>query len=216
MSWRILTTPPLSGADNMRQDAEALSCVELGESQPTLRFFRFKDPTLSFGRLQRREDITPLIPHGWAFVQRPTGGGIVFHKDDLCFSLCWKDGQAPLPNKPQDQYRWIHSVVLEALSTEFPARMAIPPASSRRMTSLPGEQGRMAVCGDVGTSPEPFSIRTCFQNPVGYDLLREQQKIVGGALRCTRRATLYQGSLEIPDAQALEPRLRAAFQKALS
>ena len=56
----------------------------------------------------------------------------------------------------------------------------------------------MAACRDVAAPEEPFSVRTCFANPVGFDLLKDGKKIVGGALRCTRRATLYQGSLQTP------------------
>jgi len=200
----------------MRHDAETLTRVESGESPPTLRFFRFKEPTLSFGRLQKREDVVPLIPPGWAAIQRPTGGGIVLHNGDLCFSLCWKEGHTPLPKKHQEQYRWIHSVVLEALAGEVTAHMAIPPVRPRRMASLLNEQGHEAACWDVAVPKEPFSIRTCFQNPVGYDLLRDRKKIVGGALRCTRRATLYQGSLQTPVSPALEGRLKMAFQDRLS
>jgi lipoate-protein ligase A len=180
----------------MRQDAETLSRIELGDAPPTLRFFRFKSPTLSFGRLQKRENVASLVPPGWDCVQRPTGGGIVLHNGDLCFSLCWEDGQAPLPKKPQDQYRWIHSIVLDALKADVPVRMA--------------------ACCDVSAPKEPFEVRTCFQNPVGFDLLKGDNKIVGGALRCTRRATLYQGSLQIAVTPEIEARLQAAFQARLA
>jgi hypothetical protein len=74
----------------------------------------------------------------------------------------------------------------------------------------------MADCRDAAAPEEPFAVRTCFANPVGFDLLKDETKIVGGALRCTRRATLYQGSLQLPDAPAFEHRLQAAFQKVLS
>jgi lipoate-protein ligase A len=194
-SWRFLSSTTLSGAEQMRLDAECLNGVEQNEMPPTLRFFRFREPTLSYGRLQKFDDIARLVPEGWTSVQRPTGGGIVLHNGDLCFSLCWSDGTSPLPTKPQDQYRWIHSIVLQTLLTDTPARMA--------------------ACCDVPPSVEPFAVRACFTNPVGFDLLKDQKKIVGGALRCTRRSTLYQGSLQLPDAHVFEDRLTTAFQKAL-
>ena len=179
----------------MRCDVDLLNGVEGGILPPTLRFFRFKERTVSYGRLQKWNDIAPLVPKGWACVQRPTGGGIVFHDGDLCVSLTWPDGRPPLPQRPQEQYRWIHAIILEVLSKESDLRMA--------------------GCCDVPPPHESFGKRTCFKNPVGYDLLREEEKIVGGALRCTRRATLYQGSIQMPLSKHQESRLFTAFERAL-
>jgi len=64
-AWRILSTPPMSGAEIMAYDVDSLHHVESGDLPPTLRLFRFREPTVSFGRLQRRESIQPLIPKGW-------------------------------------------------------------------------------------------------------------------------------------------------------
>src|SRR4051794_8387098 len=111
-AWRMLTTPPLSGAENMAYDLATLRKVQEGQS-PTLRFFRFRQPTLSYGRHQSLETTKPLAPSGWDVVQRPTGGGIVLHGDDLCLSLCWRVGQRPLPLHLKDHYAWIHSVILQ-------------------------------------------------------------------------------------------------------
>jgi lipoate-protein ligase A len=171
----------------MRYDAELLAGVERGDLPPTFRFFRFKEPTVSFGRLQKRRDIQPLVPKGWPVIQRPTGGGIVFHENDFCLSLCWPNGLGPLPKRPQDQYRWIHAIILDVLT----------------------EDGlHMAACCDVAKPEEPFLTRACFTNPVGYDLLKNKEKKVGGALRCTRRATLYQGAIHLPITPAQEERLQ--------
>jgi lipoate-protein ligase A len=202
----------MSGEDNMRLDAECLTGVEQGHVPATLRFFRFKKPTLSYGRLQKFDDILPLVPAGWASVQRPTGGGIVLHQGDLCFSLCWTQGQAPLREKPQEQYRWIHSIVLEALAGDALLPAGAATFGKREAALVKRSVIRMAACGDMAEPKEPFSVRTCFQNPVGYDLLQNQKKVVGGALRCTRRATLYQGSLQMTVSPKLEERLKSAFQ----
>jgi lipoate-protein ligase A len=184
----------MSGQDNMRYDVETLSGIELGSLPPTLRFFRFEKPTVTFGRLQNFQDIASQIPPGWASAQRPTGGGLVFHQDDLCLSLSWPRGQAPLPRRPQDQYRWIHNILLEAMGSRF----------------------RMAACCDAKPSSAPFRIRECFTNPVGYDLMSADQKIVGGALSCRKGATLYQGSIQTQTPGQWEPQLRRMFQELLA
>src|SRR5438105_1859795 len=108
----------------MRVDADLLNDVERGTCSPTFRLFSFKEPTVSYGRLQKLSDISPCVPAGWDVVQRPTGGGIVFHDGDLCVSLTWPDGRPPLPQRPQEQYRWIHAIILEVLSQENDLRMA--------------------------------------------------------------------------------------------
>jgi lipoate-protein ligase A len=190
--WRFITSPPLSGRETMRVDVDLLNGVERGALPPTLRFFRFKEPTVSYGRLQKLADIVPLVPTGWEAVQRPTGGGIVFHNGDLCLSLAWRDGGSPLPRRPREQYRWIHAVILEVLM---------------EVKGL-----RMAGCGDVSPPHEPFGKRACFKNPVGYDLMHEQKKIVGGALCCTRQTTLYQGSIQLALTPAQEAHLLSVFQ----
>jgi hypothetical protein len=105
--------------------------------------------------------------------------------------LCWPIGAAPLPIRTQDHYRWIHTVILEALRGVAPLRMA--------------------ACADTGQISEPFAERRCFSNPVGFDLLRDRQKVVGGALARTRRAVLYQGSIQIPVPPSFENDLQHTF-----
>jgi lipoate-protein ligase A len=159
----------------MRLDAELLNGVECGVLPSTLRLFRFKEPTVSYGRLQKLSDVSSRIPHGWAFVQRPTGGGIVYHHNDLCVSLSWSHGQAHVPRRAQEVYRWIHEIIRDAMQ----------------------EPLRLATCRDLCAPKEPFPIRECFTSPVSYDLLAGEKKVVGGALRWIRQGALYQGSLQL-------------------
>lgn len=185
----------MTGEANMQFDRDTLMRVDSQGAPPTLRFFRWNEPTVSYGRLQNLEAFTTLIPRGHATVRRPTGGGIVFHNQDLCLSLAWRHTESVLPQKPQDQYRWIHSIILEALMTTEPVRMA--------------------SCCDARAPAEPFGTRRCFIQPVGYDLLIGEQKVVGGALYRRRMATLYQGSIQRPMNAALEEKLLVAFQNHL-
>jgi len=180
----------MSGEANMRFDRDTLTAVEQG-AEPTLRFFRFSEPTVTYGRLQTTEGIRSLVPDGWPVVQRPTGGGIVFHENDLCLSLCWPKGLTGIPTRPSDQYRWVHERILKAL---------------RSTVNL-----RMSGCCDTPMSPSPFAKRQCFTEPVGYDLMEGADKRVGGALLHHRTAVLYQGSIQFPSDDTLIDRLSAAF-----
>lgn len=185
-NWRLLSTPPLSGDENMRQDRDTLMAVSRGEAPPTVRFFRFSAPTVTFGRLQKLSSIQSKVPSGWAVAQRPTGGGLVFHRNDLCVSFAWPKGQPPIPTATKEIYPWIHQLLKRGL----------------------GNSLKMAACADVCASKSPFETRECFTEPVGYDLLSEGQKVVGGALWNTRNAILYQGSIQIPGAGDREPTLQ--------
>ncbi len=194
VQWQILTTPPLSGQENMDYDRATFQTVE-ASGTAVLRFFRFREPTVTYGRLQKEENIRPLTPKGWAAVQRPTGGGVVFHQNDLCLSLCWRKGQAPIPVQPREQYRWIHTVIRDALKAVFPLQMA--------------------ACGDGRTLTAPFTVRECFKDPVGYDLLLGRQKKVGGALYHSRAGVLYQGTLQEIDSLESLALLQNAFEARL-
>ena len=176
--WRILTTSPMTGLENMAYDVATLEKVVRGEAPPALRFFRWSRPTLSYGRLQLLNSIRHLTPKGWDTVQRPTGGGVVFHDQDYCFSLAWKDGEAPLPRKIKDVYPWIHRIVQEALA--------------------PWLTLQLATCQDCDTSFVPFQERQCFEAPVACDLLDGTKKVVGGALGRRRNGFLYQGTIHDP------------------
>lgn len=175
----------------MRIDRETLEGVASGHLPPTIRFFRFVEPTVTYGRLQSLDKMKSLIPSGWNHTQRPTGGGIVFHDTDLCVSLAWPKNHSPLPKSVKEMYRWIHSIIRDGIDGSL----------------------RLAACGDTCSDKKPFQMRECFTEPVGYDILSDSVKVVGGALLSTRQALLYQGSIQIANAQALEPALRQAFER---
>jgi lipoate-protein ligase A len=192
-AWQFIHTPPLTGAENMLYDLNSLHKVQDPTGSPIVRFFRWIRPTVSYGKHQSLEKFRSLIPEGWDTVQRPTGGGIVFHDQDLCLSLCWRSGQAPLPEQLKDHYAWIHGIIAEALR--------------------PLGETRLADCRDC-TAPTAFESRDCFTQPVAYDVLTDQKKIVGGALCRQRNALLYQGSIQAFDSN-FESRLSALLKSRL-
>ena len=186
----------MSGAANMQFDLSSLHKLRNGYASPILRFFRWNTPTVSYGKHQSLEAIRSRVPAGWDTVQRPTGGGIVLHDQDLCFSLCWTIGQPPLPARLKDHYAWIHGIVLKALVSE--------------------PDTRLATCNDCTAKPTSFALRDCFTEPVGYDVLASGHKIVGGALCRQQNTFLYQGSIQSSNDPELESRLRDIFMNVLT
>jgi lipoate-protein ligase A len=179
----------------MAYDVDTLHRVTDGSSPPTLRLFTWSRPTVSYGRLQRWATVAPLVPQNWEAIQRPTGGGIVLHKDDLCLSLCWRRGQSPLPERLADIYAWIHQTIRQALWPVTPLQMVTCRNDARRISS--------------------FHQRQCFQEPAVFDLMEDDRKIVGGALCRWHDTVLYQGSIQGIPHRATGMLLRNAFQQRL-
>jgi lipoate-protein ligase A len=189
--WRFISTPPMTGAENMSFDVNTSQQMVLQGLTPLLRFFRWSQPTVSYGRHQSFDKIQALVPVDWDTIQRPTGGGLVFHNDDLCFSLCWREGQSPLPLRLRGIYAWIHTFVVEALQ---------PILSTR-----------LANCRDCAPEKVPFATRQCFTEPVAFDVLHQGHKVVGGALCRQKNVFLYQGSIQGLPTANLEQLLKTRF-----
>lgn len=77
--------PPLDPALNMAVDWWLLRTVE----QPTLRFYRWNQPVISLGYRQQQSLPENLrnLEEQFDFVVRPTGGGYLYHAEDLSYSI---------------------------------------------------------------------------------------------------------------------------------
>src|SRR5437867_4217598 len=71
-----------SAAMNMAIDETLLKSVAV----PSIRFYRWQSPALSFGYFGRFADVA-IYAGERDLVRRWTGGGIVFHGDDLTYSI---------------------------------------------------------------------------------------------------------------------------------
>lgn len=171
--WRLRIDGTLSGEENMRADEELLEEQKRPGAVPVLRFFRWKRPTLSYGRLQdpKQAEQKAKLFQVEEVVRRPTGGGVVRHDKDLSLSLVWRRDHPGFPKCLKDIYRGIHETVQAALRKK-------------------GMETSLYV--PVGRTPGEG---ICFAEPVEDDLMWEGRKILGGALRVTGWGRLYQGNL---------------------
>ncbi len=71
-----------SPAMNMAIDEALLGSATI----PTIRFYRWRSPALSFGYFGKFSDVA-IYAAERDLVRRWTGGGIVFHGDDLTYSI---------------------------------------------------------------------------------------------------------------------------------
>lgn len=187
----LFTTPALNVFEQMALD-EVL--VRAREREVSLRFYNWvPGPAVTFGYAQFisevRRELTARNFEG-EICRRPTGGGVVYHRDDLTFSLIF-----PSQQKPAEIYKQLHgaihaALVLSGVSTQvFDKKL---PAAAYAPS-------------------QNHSASACFVRPVENDLLlADGQKILGGAIRRFGGTVLYQGSLQIPDA-----RENAAYKQAV-
>ena len=176
----LLNTPALNVYEHMALDE---TLVKLRPNEATLRFFHWvPGPAATYGYAQFYSEVCRALPMPFCenTTRRPTGGGIVLHKDDLTFSLIFQ-----YPGRPAEIYQKLHRCILEALSRQG------------QVLSLSG-----VVPKESYQPSHAHEASACFQNPVENDLLTaEGKKILGGALRRFGTTVLYQGSLQLPSAR---------------
>lgn len=184
----LLTTPPFNVFEQMALD-DVL--VRLRPGACTLRFYHWtREPAVTCGYAQPVSQVRAQVaPADGSICRRPTGGGLVFHKDDLTFSLIFVS-----QDTPGKIYQNLHAAIQAALvlggtaagmfDTKLPA-CAYAPSQQNQATA-------------------------CFVRPVENDLLAPNgQKILGGAIRRFGNTVLYQGSLQVPGAR-INPALKEA------
>ena len=188
---------PHSAAMNMAIDEALLEYATI----PLIRFYRWQSPALSFGYFGRFTDIAPYQCER-DLVRRWTGGGIVFHGEDLTYSLVIPTGDTAFAESSLSIYEKIHQALCDALSgTGWRAVVA---------AVVDSDPGSATVTTRTGISNAGYS---CFANPVRADVMIDGRKIAGAAQRRTRRGLLQQGSIQGID---LESDFAQRFARELS
>ncbi|MEP6956008.1 MAG: hypothetical protein ABI883_04225 [Chthoniobacterales bacterium] len=156
---------PRSAATNMALDEALLAHAPA----PTLRFYRWRNPALSFGYFGRFADAGAEAA-GREIVRRWTGGGIVLHGTDVTYSVVVPQQQLSAAHSARAVYSLVHAAIGRALAEHMQVEVAARDA--------------------VKVSD------ACFANPVTADVLVNGQKIAGAAQRRTRDGLLLQGSVQ--------------------
>lgn len=207
---RLIIDPPLSGVENMARDEALLEGIAQRTSPPTLRFYAWREPTISLGYFQRyaefqaQDDAVRTL----AVVRRTTGGGAILHDLELTYSIAIPaDSEWVHPNANK-LYHLAHRAIIAAVGSA--ARMVL-------CTELAG-----AACGEAPRSVSesqrngPFF---CFARRHPLDVLVSPgsavpagEKLAGSAQRRTRQAVLQHGSIML---SAREPRQPGATWREL-
>ncbi|MGB0372476.1 MAG: lipoyl protein ligase domain-containing protein [Opitutales bacterium] len=126
----------------------------------------------TYGRYQPFREIEEQLETD-TFTRRPTGGGLVSHKDDtLTWSLC-----VPRARLEVDRVPVLFQKCQSSIGESLRRLCGLDLDSARTDESRPG---------------------SCFLQPVNYDLMSAQgRKVSGVAMHRSKRAILFQGSLQL-------------------
>ncbi len=200
--WLITDSGVQTGANNMEIDQRALDAMMAGkQKKPVVRFFQWDKAVITYGYLMDAEKVASYATgHGNPpIVKRPTGGGTVLHMpNDLSLSLLWPRHSGLLPDAPRECYAVIHDALRTGVRRYLGDVTLSLHAKEKSCETTPAKK---------------FSL--CFQEPVCDDVMLDKKKIIGGALRVTRQAMLYQGAIQIRSTIQME-RLRNCLMTALT
>ena len=167
--------PKFRSEEQMALDAWMLLQTEQTESVG-FRCYQMAD-AITIGRSQ---DSLSTASHrgldsGQTWVRRPTGGGTVYHGDDLIYALSIPRTHSLYVLKLSEIYRALHSFFSRILS-HFSLETIL---HAERVKALPGN---------------------CFDAPNQFDLLAAEsgKKIAGSAIKKSKAGILVQGSFSCP------------------
>jgi len=149
---------PRIAAMNMAVDEALLESATI----PTIRFYRWDHPALSFGYFGRYTDVAQ---HKRDLVRRWTGGGIVFHGEDLTYSIVIPASDAAFLELSMSIYEKVHRALCDALNTRgVDAKAASVAALYERRNEM-----------NSAVIDRRYSEAACFASPVRADVLLNGQ-----------------------------------------
>jgi lipoate-protein ligase A len=180
-SWRLIDTGPQPGPLNMAIDEALLRSFDPDVSQPILRLYGWEPPALSLGRFQKGAEVLDLercrlgdVP----VVRRITGGGVIYHADELTYSIVCAPGQIPPASSIKDSFR-----VLTGFLLAFYRSLGLDACYAVDTTSAGTRLGERT----------PF----CFAGRESFDILVNGGKIGGNAQRRQKGLIFQHGSIPL-------------------
>lgn len=181
----LLPTRTGGAAENMAADFLLLQRYPQ-EAHARLRHYDWRHPAFTFGVSQKIEFVRAQLPADdpVELCRRPTGGGVVDHRDDWTYALVVPRGHALYDARAVESYRIIHQDLADTL------RDAGASAVLKKTCE--------ADCEPEADSPRGPGV--CFKKPELYDVLHPDTgaKIAGAAQKRTKHGMLFQGSLWRP------------------
>ena len=116
--WRLLKTGYNTAYRNMAIDWAVLSANSKGKVPPTVRFYGWEPRAISIGYFQSLEEEVNLdmcSKMGVDYVRRITGGGAVFHDEELTYSIVIPESHPQIPKNIIESYGRICGALMKGL-----------------------------------------------------------------------------------------------------
>ena len=169
-------------------EALTMKCIKSEDRPAAIRFYTWKEASCSIGYFQKIENVfkapdNKKIP----VVRRPTGGGIVYHGNDITFSII----KRMIPSNRQENITSFYKLISESLlkgleRLGFTCTFYLPKEESHRSA-----QERKPLNNYL--SQQSF----CSETPAKYDIMINGSKVAGYAARKSQGAVLCQGYLDV-------------------
>lgn len=182
MHLHVLPVRTAGAADNMATDFLLLQRYP-EPAAARFRHYDWRGTAFTFGFGQKiafvREKLSADLPAD--LCRRPTGGGIVDHRNDWTYALVIPRGHPLEEARATQSYRVVHECLAEAL------RALGQPVEVKAVCEPPENGGECA--------PGPG---VCFQRAELFDVVNPQTgaKIAGAAQKRNKHGLLFQGSIE--------------------
>ena len=116
--WRYIITENNTAAKNMAIDRAVLVSSSQGKVPPTVRFYTWDPPAISIGYFQslsEEVDLKKCKALSVDYVRRITGGGAVFHEDELTYSIVIPENHPQISKNIIESYSRICGAIIKGL-----------------------------------------------------------------------------------------------------
>lgn len=200
MRLDLLTSRTAGAAENMAVDFLLLQRY----AEPTharFRHYEWRAPAFTFGYGQKidyvRAQLAMLAPGEHVdLTRRPTGGGVVDHRDDWTFALVIPRGHTLYDVRATESYRAVHAELVEALRA-LGQDVILKDRCDCAVTGEPGTAVEDEEEARVSRGARASGPTVCFARPELYDVLRagDGRKVAGAAQKRSKHGLLFQGSV---------------------
>lgn len=185
MNLHVLPVRQGGAAENMAVDFLLLQRYP-EPAAPRFRHYGWHRPAFTFGYSQKIDFVRAQLPADGPFdlCRRPTGGGIVDHRDDWTYTVVIPRGHPLEELRATQSYRVVHEALAAALAAQ-----GVPAIAKTAVDE---------------SEPESSPAGVCFQRAELHDVIHAASgaKIAGAAQKRNKHGLLFQGSLWRPSVGA--------------